>query len=63
MLRARSDVRAATVYDKHNRQVAQYLGPKRTPSDAAHDLSRQVPNIGAQLGRDSDGPVEYRVVR
>jgi two-component system sensor histidine kinase BarA len=37
MLRARSDVRAATVYDKHNRQVAQYLGPKRTPSDAAHE--------------------------
>jgi signal transduction histidine kinase/CheY-like chemotaxis protein len=27
MLRARSDVRSATVYDTHNRQVAQYLGP------------------------------------
>jgi len=37
MLRARPDVRAATVYDKRNRQVAQYLGPKRTPSDAAHE--------------------------
>lgn len=27
MLRARSDVRSATVYDKHNRLVARYIGP------------------------------------
>ena len=38
MLRARSDVRSATVYDTHNRQVAQYLGPEGAAAAApTHD--------------------------